>query len=112
MKLQNIIFWSVVLIVFVSIVVLLFLTNDEIPKDKAKCIGENSILFINENCPHCESQKEMFGENVKYLKIEDCTKFPMVCIQKEITRVPSWEINDKTYKGVQSFNNLMRLTGC
>jgi len=40
-------------------------TNSEI----AKCIGENAILYTQLGCHACEKQKDIFGENYKFLNV-------------------------------------------
>ena len=79
-------------------------------EELTKCIGENSILYVQLGCTHCETQEEMFGENLKYLNRIDCFYEPEKC--QGISATPTWKIKDKYYTGVQSIETLKELTGC
>ena len=85
-------------------------TGAVVSEDIAKCIGQNSILYVQSGCPHCEKQLELFGDNKKYLNIIDCIDSPEKC--QNIIGVPTWIINGKQYSGVQSIEKLKELTGC
>ena len=90
-----------------------FIINKPIPEtdaEVAKCIGENSILYASLGCSHCATQKDMFGENVKYLNIIDCFYEKDKC--EGIEGYPTWEIKGETYLGVQDIEELKKLTGC
>ena len=89
-----------------------YVTNiaNEVSENVAKCIGQNSILYVQSGCPHCEKQLELFGDNRKYLNIIDCIDSPEKC--QNIIGVPTWIINGKQYSGVQSIEKLKELTGC
>ena len=84
----------------------------EIPKDLAQCIGQNSEYYGQYGCPHCATQKEMFGPNFKYLNSVDCFYAREYCDEKNITATPTWIIQGQKYTGVQSKEKLMQLTGC
>ena len=79
-------------------------------EEEAKCIGNNTILYVQTGCPHCKAQEELFGENLKYIKITDCLVTPNKC--SDITHVPTWSINNKKYEGFKSIAELKQLTGC
>lgn len=81
-------------------------TDEEV----AKCIGENSILYVQLGCPHCETQEELFGENLKYLDIIDCFYERDKC--EEIRVTPTWKIEGELIENIQSINKLKELTGC
>ncbi len=76
----------------------------------AMCIGENSELYVQLGCNACETQKEMFGDNYKYLNVIDCWSEKEKC--SEIQYTPTWIINGEKYTGVQSIEKLKELTGC
>lgn len=76
----------------------------------AKCIGENSMLYVQLGCTHCKTQEAMFGENINLIKKVDCFYEPDKC--QEISGTPTWVINNQKYVGVQSIEKLKQLTGC
>lgn len=101
------------IIVFVLIlagVILAYPKDKDSTEELAKCIGEKATLYVQYGCPHCRTQEELFGKDIKYLKVVDCyyerDKCPM------IQATPTWIINEKQYLGVQSLSNLKELTGC
>jgi len=105
--------WVTILIIILIITFALIVKTTSSPKTSeeiAKCIGKNSIIYVQVGCHACESQEEMFGENAKYLNKIDCTFEPQKCAH--ISATPSWEINNKIYRGVQSIEKLKELTGC
>jgi len=105
---------STVWIIIGVLVIAFFIMNRPVPvtsEEIAKCIGENSVLYVRLGCSHCETQKEMFGENRKYLNIVDCF---YVSDPKcdELRATPTWVIKGMDYAGVQSIDKLKELTGC
>jgi len=111
MKKNNLVTILVVLAVIVLAIIILSKpaptgTSEEI----AKCIGENSELYVQAGCSHCEDQKELFGENYQYLNIIDCFFEIERC--EEITATPTWIIDGKKIAGFQSIEKLQELTGC
>lgn len=109
MKKNNLI--TITVIIAVIIIAFLILNkSDTVTETDAKCIGENSILYVQFGCHACEIQEEMFGENSQYLNAIDCFKERDKCIG--ITGTPTWKINDQFYKGVRSIEELKNLTKC
>ena len=79
----------------------------------AKCLTENgATIYVSKYCGHCEHQKEMFDDSLKYVNSVECTENQELCQQNGIRGVPSWIINGEKYEGVQSFERLSELTGC
>ncbi len=103
-------------IVIVGVVVLaIFLMKapkPETDEETAKCIGENSEMYVRLGCTHCETQKEMFGEYVSYLKPIDCFFEREICAEKGIEATPTWIINGEKVVGTQEISKLKELTGC
>jgi len=81
-------------------------------KEVAQCIGENSVLYVQLGCTHCEEQKEMFGENYKYIETIDCFYNKTLCADEQISGTPTWVRNGEQYVGVQSIEKLREITGC
>ena len=87
--------------------------NGETPEEKtAKCIGENSLLYVSTGCFACETQQNLFGENIKHLQIINCRIQPQKCSENQIISVPTWIINKNKYVSVQNIDKLKELTGC
>ncbi len=111
---QKNIWINVAIIIFLIIVVSIFLIkiNINVDEQTAKCIGENSILYTKVGCSHCETQKQMFGENYQFLTLVECSTDPELCLNANIEGTPTWKINNQLYPGVQSIDKLKQLTGC
>ena len=68
-------------------------------------------------CPNCLNQGELFGKQAyKELNVVECARDgknsqTQLCIDKNIQGFPSWEINGKIILGVQTLNELSKLTG-
>ncbi len=88
-------------------------TTSTVSESAAKWIGEHSILYFQPTCIHCIDQENMFGDNVQYLTMIDCTKPENLqnCTDAGINATPTWVINNQSYVGVQSIETLEKLTG-
>lgn len=68
-------------------------------------------------CPHCHSQKQLFGKQAySYINHIECDPQgkdaqPDVCRAAKIQSFPTWEINGKQYSGVQSLKDLAQISG-
>lgn len=105
--------WITIAVILSVIILSYFLINKqnpETPEDIAKCIGKNSVIYAQLGCRACKIQKDIFGENYKYLNAVDCFYEGDKC--NEIKFTPTWIINDKLYEGVQTIEKLKELTGC
>jgi hypothetical protein len=78
----------------------------------ARCIGEKSTLYVQIGCSACARQEEMFGKEIKYIKLVDCIYETEKCSIAGITHTPTWVINGEKYVGVQSIDKLKELTSC
>lgn len=103
----NIVIIILVLILAFSII---FWPNVGVEKELAKCIGENSELYIQLGCSACILQEEMFGKNYQYLNVIDCFYEREKCL--EISGTPTWIINNQHYLGAREIEQLKELTGC
>lgn len=82
--------------------------------ETAICIAMHSELFTSKTCSHCQIQIDILsfkGYNSLF-SIIDCISNPEVCTNKSIIKVPTWIINNKTYEGVKSWEELKELTRC
>lgn len=86
--------------------------TDTASESVAKWIGTHSVLYFQPTCIHCIDQEKLFGDNVKYLNMVDCTKPENLqkCIDLGIDATPTWIINGQKYVGVQSIDTLKNLT--
>lgn len=110
--------WTIIILLLVLALSAYILTKDnsssEITEELAKCIGQNSELYVQTGCSACERQEELFGEYLKHINSVDCflVENRQLCINKNIEATPTWVIGEKYYKGVQTINSLKELTGC
>jgi len=102
------------IIVIIIIGAIFLLRGDNLLTDEklAICIGENSELYIQLGCSACKTQEEMFGENYVHLNIIDCVYETDKCIENDIKATPTWIINGQSSVGVQSIEELKKLTAC
>lgn len=85
----------------------------------ATCITASGAKFYGAFwCPHCNDQKDMFGEAKKDLPYIECStpdgrgENP-VCAAAKITGYPTWVFADGTSEsGALPFEELARKTGC
>lgn len=79
----------------------------------AACIAESGAVFYwSTGCPHCQSQKAMFGESFDKLNSLNCGEDREACRLAGITAYPTWIIGDTKYLGTRSLETLGVLTGC
>lgn len=79
----------------------------------AKCLTEKDATFYGTQwCPHCNNQKEMFGDSMQYVHFVDCDKYKDECIRNQVQAYPTWKIKGETYTGVQPLTKLAELSGC
>ena len=113
MKKDLLITIGVIVIVIIFAVIILTLPQPDVEKSLAKCIGENSILYIQTGCIHCEDQLDLFGEDQKHLNIYNCMDDNWrTCRDLSIIGTPTWIINDTRYVGKQSLETLKKFTEC
>jgi predicted DsbA family dithiol-disulfide isomerase len=83
----------------------------------AKCITESGAkLYGAEWCPHCQTQKENFGESLEHIEFVECASedgAAEVCILAGVEAYPTWIFGDGSKAtGVQTFEKLAEKTGC
>lgn len=106
MKIELII---VIGIIILAVIIMNYPQKSLVSINDAKFIGENSILFVQEGCIHCENQLKDFGENQKYLNIIDCTKNYDYCL--DISATPTWRIAGEYYSGYRTSSKLKEIIG-
>lgn len=81
--------------------------------DFAKCLTESgAVVYGNDFCSYTGKQLNYFGNSDKYLNYVKCADDQALCNEKGVTLTPTWEIDGKMYKSVQTFEMLSVLTGC
>ncbi len=79
----------------------------------AKCLsGGGAVIYGNDWCEYTQEQMAMFGNSFAQLKYIKCDDNKGLCGQKGVKITPTWEIDGKTYQGVQTFQKLSELSGC
>ena len=105
--------WITILVILIVVIISYAVLNrayPDISEETAKCIGQNSTLYVQLGCHACETQEEMFGGKFQYLNTIDCWFYREKC--SGITAIPTWIIKEQKYLGVQSIEKLKELTGC
>lgn len=104
-------FAIVLIVILISIFIISTRGNkEETPEHIAQCIGEKATLYVQLGCHACETQENLFGENIEHIYMIDCYFERDKC--GEITHTPTWIIDGEKYIGVQSIDKLRELTGC
>ena len=84
----------------------------------AKCLTEKGAkMYGAYTCSHCQNQKNLFGEDFKYINYIECSEDgenanPSLCQQQEINTYPTWQINNQNYIGEKTLEQLKQLSGC
>jgi len=105
----------ILILMILSVALLYGCTNNPAELDDfAKCLNENGAEFYGaEWCPHCQEQKAMFGDALKYLDFTECTEDQQKCADEGIEYLPTWKFVDGTsVSGVKSYDYLAEKTGC
>ena len=85
----------------------------------ASCLEEKGAIFYGAFwCPHCQTQKKMFGKSAKLLPYVECST-PNgqaqldICKEKDIKGYPTWEFPDKSRETSEvPLEKLAEKTGC
>jgi len=119
--------WITIGIIFAVIIFAVIMKNtigNGTPQNIIECIGQNSELYTQYGCHACNNQLKLFGLDVtglnknelknyfenSQLNIIDCFYEREKCADIQYT--PTWIINEEKYVGVQSVEELKKLTGC
>jgi thiol-disulfide isomerase/thioredoxin len=85
----------------------------------AQCLKDSGAVFYGAFwCPHCKTQKALFGNAVSLLPYVECSTADgnaqtAQCIAKKIKGYPTWEFADGSrLDGEQSFAQLSEKTQC
>lgn len=91
----------------------------------AQCLTDKGAIFYGAFwCPHCASQKALFGNSIKLVNYVECSTPDgngqlQICKDKSITNYPTWDLlpyGDATtttrLTGEISLDELSSKTGC
>lgn len=85
----------------------------------AQCLADKGATFYGAYwCPHCRSQKALFGSSAQYLPYVECATADgqgqnQVCQQAGVTNYPTWTFADATRQvGELSLEILAEKTAC
>lgn len=85
----------------------------------AKCLADNGVKMYGAYwCPHCASQKQMFGDSFEFVNYIECS-LPnragqtQECKDAKINAYPTWEFKDgKRIEGELTLGQLSQYSGC
>lgn len=84
----------------------------------AKCLTEKGVkMYGAYGCPHCQNQKEAFGDSFQYVDYVECDAKglngnPTACEIAGIQGFPTWVIGGIKYSGEQELSTLAKIAGC
>jgi len=85
----------------------------------AKCLAEKGAKFYGAFwCPHCQSEKALFGNSAKYLPYIECSTPDsngqlQICIDQKIAVYPTWRFADGiSQEGELTLQELADKTQC
>lgn len=85
----------------------------------ARCLTEKkAIMYGSFLCPHCQDQKELFGNSWPYIQYVECSvpgsrRIAPACAAAKIQHVPTWVFGDgQRREGLVQLQELSQRTGC
>ena len=89
-------------------------TGSESVEMLAKCLTENgAVMYGAYWCSHCNDQKGMFGDAVKFINYVECTEDQQACAEAGVQGYPTWIFADgSSVAGAQQLGTLAAATGC
>lgn len=89
-------------------------SSPETPVDQlAVCLNEQGVtMYSLPTCPHCQEQKDKFGDSFKHVNYVNCSKNRDKCLNEGIETVPTWIIDGEKFVGVQELEELANKAGC
>jgi len=104
---------SIVIVIQVSKSLFNPIESIECEDDVLCCIGNRSIVFVSRTCGACAKQKEILGEeNLDKFNIIYSDESSDLFVEYDVMYVPTWIINNETFIGVQTAEQLKNLTDC
>lgn len=80
----------------------------------ATCLSEKGFSLAGTAwCPHCEKQREMFGDALSIIDYHDCEEDKDWCEENDIKYYPSWiSPLGAVSPGVKDFDTLKEMAEC
>ena len=80
----------------------------------AQCLASKGITMYGANwCPHCQNQKNRFGNSFKFVPYVECPDDPKRCLAAGVTAYPTWIFPDgRKLIGDQEIKKLSDESGC
>lgn len=85
----------------------------------ARCLTEKkAVMYGSFLCPHCQDQKELFGDSWPYIQYVECStpgsrQMTPACAAAKIQHVPTWVFGDgQRREGMTPLQELSQRTGC
>ena len=126
MKKKATIFFSVIVLLVLGVILAVVLKAGPSSTASGKldafatCLKDKGANFYGAFwCPHCKTQKELFGDSIKLLPYVECS-LPdasgqtQICKDKKIEGYPTWEFADGTrpFQGEATLAQLAEKTSC
>jgi len=105
---------AILIMTVIGIIITITLANQPKNTDEQtmQCIAENSKLIVSKTCGHCAHQKEILGDHLNKFTLLSVDENPGLYEEYNLIGVPTWIINENTYPGLKSIEQLKELTGC
>jgi|GEM_PF-1293710 len=114
---------SVVMLALLMTSVLMLSACGEVKDGKyaelAKCLTKEGVKFYGAFwCPHCQEQKAMFGDDLRYVTFVECDPRdpkadPADCAERKIDRYPTWFFPGQGNEtGYHTAEELAKKSGC
>jgi len=108
--------WSAIILALLFALVIFSGRGDDGPganEEFAQCLNDAGvIMYGTEWCPHCKTQKAMFGNSFRLVDYVDCDASRSLCLTEGVTGYPTWKHNGQSYPGTQALETLASISGC
>ncbi len=80
----------------------------------AQCLTEKGFTMYGAYwCPHCQNEKEAFGDSFKYVNYVECTENPSACTSAGVKGFPTWITADgRIFEGEMGIEGLAEASRC
>ena len=80
----------------------------------AACLTEaDLVMYGTDWCPHCQDQKQMFGDAFDLIEYYNCDFNQALCDAKGVEGYPTWHVGSDFFgTGVQTFYDFADASGC
>jgi len=112
MRKKEILIFIIIITAVISIILLINFVrgNGNHDDELMQCISQNTKLIVSPTCGACAHQKQILNDYSELFELININQ--NLATQYNIRGVPTWIINEQTYTGVRSIEQLKELTGC